>query len=280
MRFSKKTGCFYPENISYPNLPPDLIDVDEKAYHAAMNRRHGEVLEVVEGKLMVANGRIVYRTDTGGRMIIGESGPLPDGATEKERPSELYDWREDQGAWALDRDRALASVREEIKAYRNHRMDAGGAFYEGRWFRTDVFSHKDILGAVSIGEEFDAQSEQDRTWRDMENEYVVLTAKEMAELNKAILRMRRDAFTAFERHMGLLGESENPLEYDYRSKWWPESYAAWWRCSIALRGRIASGSTGLTVSSCAIRNRSRLFLCAGSSVFSMSNIHESAYSTR
>ena len=55
----------------------------------------------------------------------------------------------------------------------------------------------------------------------------VITAKEMAELNKAVLRMRRDAFNAFERHMGLLGESENPLEYDYRSKWWPESYAEW-----------------------------------------------------
>lgn len=29
MRFSQKTGCFYPEDIFYAELPDDLIDVSQ-----------------------------------------------------------------------------------------------------------------------------------------------------------------------------------------------------------------------------------------------------------
>ncbi|MDN8001451.1 hypothetical protein QZN00_30510 [Burkholderia multivorans] len=36
MRFSQKTGCFYPEDIFYATLPDDLIVVSQEEFDAAM----------------------------------------------------------------------------------------------------------------------------------------------------------------------------------------------------------------------------------------------------
>lgn len=38
MRFSKLTGCFYPEDIDYTELPGDLINVPQEDFEAAMAR--------------------------------------------------------------------------------------------------------------------------------------------------------------------------------------------------------------------------------------------------
>ena len=38
MRFSKQTGCFYPEDIDYKELPPDLITVRQEDFQAEAHR--------------------------------------------------------------------------------------------------------------------------------------------------------------------------------------------------------------------------------------------------
>lgn len=53
MRFSKITGCFYPENIAYSNLPADLIEVLPEDAAAAMARAPGATLDVVAGRVVV-----------------------------------------------------------------------------------------------------------------------------------------------------------------------------------------------------------------------------------
>ncbi|WP_045736813.1 hypothetical protein [Xanthomonas sp. MUS 060] len=53
MRFSKKTGCFYPDEINYEKLPDDLIEVAQDEFTNAMNRAPGETLDVVKGKMVV-----------------------------------------------------------------------------------------------------------------------------------------------------------------------------------------------------------------------------------
>lgn len=53
MKFSKTTGCFYPDDIHYKNPPADLIEVTQDDYIAAMNRAPGETLDVAEGKLVI-----------------------------------------------------------------------------------------------------------------------------------------------------------------------------------------------------------------------------------
>ncbi len=53
MKFSKTTGCFYPEDIHYPSLPADLIDVRDDEFKVAMARTNGATLDVVGGKLVI-----------------------------------------------------------------------------------------------------------------------------------------------------------------------------------------------------------------------------------
>jgi hypothetical protein len=53
MRFSKTTGCFYPDDIQYQNLPADLIDVPHEDFDTAMARNPGDTLDVVNGRVVV-----------------------------------------------------------------------------------------------------------------------------------------------------------------------------------------------------------------------------------
>jgi Domain of unknown function (DUF4376) len=53
MKFSQKTGTFYPEQIEYTNLPDDLIDVSLPDFDAAMARGPLDTLSVVNGKLVI-----------------------------------------------------------------------------------------------------------------------------------------------------------------------------------------------------------------------------------
>lgn len=59
MKFSKTTGCFYPDDIHYENPPADLIEVTQDDYTAAMNRAPGETLDVVKGKLVILPAPVV-----------------------------------------------------------------------------------------------------------------------------------------------------------------------------------------------------------------------------
>lgn len=53
MKFSKKTGVFYPEDIGYEDYPNDLIDVPQEDFDSAMARNPGDTLDVVEGRVVV-----------------------------------------------------------------------------------------------------------------------------------------------------------------------------------------------------------------------------------
>jgi hypothetical protein len=54
MRYSEITGCFYPDDINYANLPSDLINVTDEEYAAAMARPVGYTIEVVDGAMTAA----------------------------------------------------------------------------------------------------------------------------------------------------------------------------------------------------------------------------------
>lgn len=53
MKFSKSTGCFYPDDIQYPNLPADIITVSADDYEAAIGRSAGATLDIQNGKLAI-----------------------------------------------------------------------------------------------------------------------------------------------------------------------------------------------------------------------------------
>ena len=53
MRFAKSTGCFYPKDVDYPELPVDIIDVPQEDFDAAMSRNPGDTLDVVDGRVVI-----------------------------------------------------------------------------------------------------------------------------------------------------------------------------------------------------------------------------------
>lgn len=53
MKFSKTTGCFYPQGIEYNDLPDDLIEVTQEEFDTAMARQPGDTLDVIGGHIVV-----------------------------------------------------------------------------------------------------------------------------------------------------------------------------------------------------------------------------------
>ena len=53
MKYSKITGCFYPDNINYTDPPSDLVDVSKSDYEAAIRRNSDQILDVVDGGLVI-----------------------------------------------------------------------------------------------------------------------------------------------------------------------------------------------------------------------------------
>lgn len=52
MKFSPSTLCFYPDDIEYPDLPADIVDVPESEFLAAMQRPVGYVLAWKNGHVV------------------------------------------------------------------------------------------------------------------------------------------------------------------------------------------------------------------------------------
>jgi len=53
MKFSKSTGCFYPEELQYQELPPDAVDVPVDDFDRSMGRAPGDTLDVIDGRVVV-----------------------------------------------------------------------------------------------------------------------------------------------------------------------------------------------------------------------------------
>lgn len=53
MKYSKTTGCFYPEGVSYSDVPADLIEVSQEDFDSAMARSPGDTLDVLNGRVVV-----------------------------------------------------------------------------------------------------------------------------------------------------------------------------------------------------------------------------------
>ena len=53
MKYSEKTGCFYPDEIGYTDLPDDIIEIAQGQFERAMSRQAGETFEVIDGMVRI-----------------------------------------------------------------------------------------------------------------------------------------------------------------------------------------------------------------------------------
>lgn len=57
MRYSPSRNGFYPENVNYPDIPPDIIFITDELYHRLLQGQS-------EGKIITANGNeLPYLTE-------------------------------------------------------------------------------------------------------------------------------------------------------------------------------------------------------------------------
>ena len=133
MRFSQKTGCFYPEDIFYAELPDDLIDVSQSEFAQAMGRGPDDRLQVVDGRIVIA------------------SGAPPDSAKILSRTrSEVLSRIE---AYAKTKRAQLAETADEIEiAAWGNKLRIAQAIQEHRASAADVLAFETEIAARGLGE--------------------------------------------------------------------------------------------------------------------------------
>lgn len=55
IRFSKQTQSFYPDDLTYPNEPLDLVEVTDAEHQIAINRNADETLDYVNNTLIIVS---------------------------------------------------------------------------------------------------------------------------------------------------------------------------------------------------------------------------------
>lgn len=190
MKFSKTTGCFYPDAVAYKSLPGDAIDVPEEDYLAAANMRPGDALDVV-------NGRVV---------IVPRPAPTL---------AEVH-----AGKWEAikaERDRRKAGgVKVGTKWYHtdsDSRIQHIGLLEKAKAARAAGGGDTTRLQALG----------QDIKWKTMDGSFIYLTVKHAEDIFAAVIDLDAAAFAAAETHRAAMEASADPAAYDF-SAGWPETF--------------------------------------------------------
>lgn len=183
--FSPTTQAFYDLSFNYPDLPDDLIELNEDAYQDLLTKLN-------QGYHINAD------------LSVSEP-----------RPSLHHIWQD--GNWVLDVEKSVLQdeVWEQIKQKR-HTITRGGVYVKSvkKWFHTDDSSRTQYL-ALQILPELPA----DLMWKTMDNSFVKLTKPLLTELAMTILQSEQADFANAEKHRLAMLQIDNPLEYDYSDGW-------------------------------------------------------------
>lgn len=182
--FSPKTQAFYDLSLDYPELPDDLVELDEPTYQALF--------------VKLSEGCHIH----------------DDLSVSKPRPSAHHIW---QDGWVLGTDKSTLQdeIWEQIKQKR-HAVTRGGVYVKSvkKWFHTDDSSRTQYL-ALQILPELPSEL----MWKTMDNSFVKLDKPLLTELAMTILSNEQADFVNAERHRMAMLQADNPLEYDYSDGW-------------------------------------------------------------
>lgn len=183
--FSPKAQAFYDLSLNYPNLPDDLIEIDEYAYQ----------------NLFVKLGQGCHI-----KSDLTASSP---------RPTIHHTWQD--GNWVLSAAKSILQdeIWEAIKQKR-HTITRGGVYVKSvkKWFHTDDSSRTQYL-ALQILPELPSEL----MWKTMDNSFVKMDKALITELAMTILQAEQADFANAEKHRLAMLQAQNPLEYDYSKGW-------------------------------------------------------------
>lgn len=183
--FSPTTQAFYDLSFDYPDLPDDLIELNEDTYQDLLTKLN-------QGCHINAD------------LSVSEP-----------RPSLHHIWQD--GDWVLGVDKAVlqSQIWEAIKQKR-HAITRGGVYVPSvkKWFHSDESSRTQYLAMQIMPELPD-----DLMWKTMDGSFIRLTKEILMQLAMTMMTQEQSDFANAERHRQLMLKVENPLEYDYSSGW-------------------------------------------------------------
>lgn len=184
MAFSPSAQAFYDLTLNYPNLPDDIVEIDDDT--------HARLLSAINAGCHI----------------------LPDLTPSTPKPSAYHIW---QDGWVLgvDKSELQAQVWERIKAKR-HANTRGGVFIKsaGKWFHNDDQSRTQYLALQVL-----PSLPDNLMWKTMDNEFVPMTKALLAEIAMTMLTEEQADFANAERHRLALMQADDPLNYDYSTGW-------------------------------------------------------------
>lgn len=183
--FSPTTQAFYDLSFDYPELPDDLMEIDEQTYQALL-------IKLGQGCHINAD--------------LNASEP---------RPSHRHTWQD--GNWVLSVEKSVLQdeIWEQIKQKR-HTVTRGGVYVKSvdKWFHTDDSSRTQYLAMQIM-----PKLPDELMWKTMDNSFVKLDKALLTELAMTILQSEQADFANAERHRMAMLQADNPLDYDFSSGW-------------------------------------------------------------
>lgn len=190
MKFSKSTGCFYPDDIEYTAVPSDLIDLPQEDFDAAMARSPGDALDVVNGRVVV----VPQPAPTAAEVKTGKWE-----AIKAERDRRKGGGFKVGTLWFhSDADSRIQHLGLKDKA--RDLIAAGGAM-------TDNLA---ILG-------------QPQRWKTMDGSFATITAQLAFDIVAAAGDLDARLFAVADTHRAAMEAAADPATYDF-SAGWPESF--------------------------------------------------------
>jgi hypothetical protein len=190
MLFSKTTGCFYPEDIAYFDVPADLIDVSQEDFNTAMSRSPGDSLDVVNGRVVV-----IQKPEPSASEIKA----VKWGAIKSERDRRKIGGFKVGTQWFhSDADSRIQHIGLKDKA--RDLLAAGGAM-------------KDTLTILG----------KSVRWRTLDGSFVTITAQLAFDIVAAAGDLDARLFAVAETHRAAIEAAADPAAYDF-SAGWPETF--------------------------------------------------------
>ena len=187
--FNPSTQAFYDLSLNYPNLPDDIIEIDDDT--------HARLLTAINSGCHI----------------------LPDLTPSAPKPSSYHIWQNDGWVLGVDKSELQAQVWEAVKQKRHTNIRSGVYIKSvGKWFHNDDSSRTQYLALQVL-----PSSPPDLMWKTMDNSFVPMTKDLLNEIAMTMLTKEQSDFANAEKHLLAMLQADNPLEYDY-STGWSETY--------------------------------------------------------
>lgn len=186
MKFSKQTGCFYPVDVVYSAIPADVIEVPQEDFDAAMARAPGDMLDVVDGRVVVIPK------------------PAPTLAQLQEQVWEAIKAKRDGVV--------LKGVKVGTKWY--HSDEPSRTKYIGLLRMADAAVAAGGTGTTTL-----QYGGQDIQWKTMDGTFIKMTVQRANDVFNAVSGLDFAAFAVAETHRAAMQASADPAAYDFSAGW-------------------------------------------------------------